>query len=427
MNTENQICDLSVIILAFNTANNLSILLPIVRQILNDINISYEIIVVDENATQETLSIVNENLCSLLTPDIKGYGSALQAGIKKAHGIYILTMEADLTYSPDFIQILWDTHQSADIIIASRYIRGGRAMMPLSRLVLSRILNQVFSRGLDLKVRDMSSGYRLYKASTIRRKLYKSKDFNILQEILVNALIEGYIVSEIPFTYQPRQHGSSHARVFKFGIKYTQTFYDLWKLRNSIASADYDARAFETFMPPQRYWQRQRFKHVIQMIRDENKCLDVGCGSSRILGALPKGSIGLDIQMRKLRYSRIYNKIYVNGSATSLPFANKSINCVICSQVIEHIPRGSVLSELDRVLLPNGLLILGTPDYSNWEWILIEKLYKLILPQAYADEHITHYTYQEIIYEFVEKRGYKMKDRRYILKGELILSLRKPK
>ena len=427
MNTENQICDLSVIILAFNTANNLSILLPIVRQILNDINISYEIIVVDENATQETLSIVNENLCSLLTPDIKGYGSALQAGIKKAHGIYILTMEADLTYSPDFIQILWDTHQSADIIIASRYIRGGRAMMPLSRLVLSRILNQVFSRGLDLKVRDMSSGYRLYKASTIRRKLYKSKDFNILQEILVNALIEGYTVSEVPFTYQPRLHGSSHARVFKFGIKYTQTFYDLWKLRNSIASADYDARAFETFMPPQRYWQRQRFKHVIQMIRDENKCLDVGCGSSRILGALPKGSIGLDIQMRKLRYSRIYNKIYVNGSATSLPFANKSINCVICSQVIEHIPRGSVLSELDRVLLPNGLLILGTPDYSNWEWILIEKLYKLILPQAYADEHITHYTYQEIIYEFVEKRGYKMKDRRYILKGELILSLRKPK
>ena len=153
----------------------------------------------------------------------------------------------------------------------------------------------------------------------------------------------------------------------------------------------------------------------------------MGFGSSRILGALPKGSIGLDIQMRKLRYSRIYNKIYVNGSATALPFANESIKCVICSQVIEHIPRGSVFSELDRVLLPNGLLILGTPDYSNWEWILIEKLYKLILPQAYADEHITHYTYQEIFYEFVEKRGYKMKDRRYILQGELILSLRKPK
>jgi dolichol-phosphate mannosyltransferase len=419
--------NLSIIIPALNEGKNLSLLLPKLRDILRVLNITYEIIIVTECADLETKTSIQENHCNLLSPESKGYGVALKSGIQGAQGNYILTMDADLSHSPDFIVTLWDARKRADIIIASRYVSGGRAIMPLSRLVLSKILNQVFSRGLDLKVRDMSSGYRLYKASTIRRKLYKSKDFNILQEILVNALIEGYTVSEVPFTYQPRLHGYSHARVFRFGIKYTQTFYDLWKLRNSIASADYDARAFETFMPPQRYWQRQRFKHVIQMIRDENKCLDVGCGSSRILGALPKGSIGLDIQMRKLRYSRIYNKIYVNGSATSLPFANESINCVICSQVIEHIPRGSVLSELDRVLLPNGLLILGTPDYSNWEWILIEKLYKLILPQAYADEHITHYTYQELINEFIGKRDYRIEARKYIMQGELILSLRKPK
>jgi SAM-dependent methyltransferase len=273
----------------------------------------------------------------------------------------------------------------------------------------------------------MSSGFRLYNSSIIKSRKYISLDLNILQEILVSALIDGYNVLEIPFTYQPRQLGTSHSRVFAFGLKYLQTFTRLWKIRNSISSADYDARAFDTLIPPQRYWQRQRFKLITEMIRHEENCLDVGCGSSRILGALPQGSIGLDIQMRKLRYSRRYSSnYYINASALKLPVADCTINCLICSEVIEHIPGRSVLSELDRVLCPHGLLVLGTPDYSRWEWLLIERIYKFVLPQAYADEHITHYTYTGIVHEFVNQRGYSVEATHYILHGELIVSLRKP-
>ena len=58
---------------------------------------------------------------------------------------------------------------------------------------------------------------------------------------------------------------------------------------------------------------------------------------------------------------------------------------------------------------------------------MIEWLYKILLPQAYADEHITHYTYQELVDEFVSKRGYTLEAVKYILKGELILALRKPR
>ncbi len=75
---------------------------------------------------------------------------------------------------------------------------------------------------------------------------------------------------------------------------------------------------------------------------------------------------------------------------------------------------------------PGGLLILGTPDYARWQWIVIEWLYQILLPQAYADEHITHYTYSELIGEFVEKRGYRLEAVQYILQGELIMGLRKP-
>lgn len=420
--------DLSVVIPARNEAKNLSSLLPQIVSVLTDLNISYEIIIVDAEADPDTYEVVQKYSVALLRPEHKGYGAALQAGFDKSCGSYIVTMDADLSHSPDFLISFWNDHNNSDILIASRYVGGGRAIMPWYRLILSKILNLVFSRGLDLKVRDMSSGYRLYRSSIIKSSKFISQDLNILQEILVYALIDGYNVLEIPFIYRPHQLGTSHYRVFRFGLQYLRTFSMLWKIRNSIASADYDARAFDTLMPPQRYWQRQRYKYITTMIPHEDKCLDVGCGSSRILGALHHGSTGLDIQMRKLRYSRCYSKNnYINGSALTLPIASKSIKCLICSEVIEHIPGRSVLSELDRVLSPDGLLILGTPDYSKWEWLLIERIYKLVLPQAYADEHITHYTYKEIINEFVNDRAYDVVAIRYILQGEMIICLHKPK
>jgi SAM-dependent methyltransferase len=236
----------------------------------------------------------------------------------------------------------------------------------------------------------------------------------------------GYQIVEIPFHYQSRH--SEYGRAIQFGWSYVRTFARLWKLRNSIASADYDARAYNALMPPQRYWQRQRYKIITDLISEngKEKCVDVGCGSSRIISALPQGSVVLDILIRKLRYARQFGRPAVQASIFNLPIPNEAFPSVLCSQVIEHVPRANVLDELDRILQPGGFLILGTPDYDRWQWLVIEWLYKVLLPQAYADEHITHYTYKELVDQFVSKRGYKLETAKYILKGELILGLRKP-
>jgi dolichol-phosphate mannosyltransferase len=418
--------DLSVLIPARSESNNLSLLLPQLWEVLNSLNIQSEIIIIDELADEETRKIARVNQAVLLTPPAQGYGAALQAGFQHACSDFVLTMDADFSHPPDFIRDLWAARFSAEMIIASRYVPGGKACMPRTRLWLSKVLNTFFSRGLDFPVRDMSSGYRLYAGSVLRNLTLNSMDFDILQEALVNILVEGYRVREVPFCYQPRRAGSSHARVLKFGIAYLKTFRRLWKLRNSIASADYDARAYVTLLPPQRYWQRQRYKIIVGKIRAETKCLDVGCGSSRIIGSLPEKSIAVDILARKLRYSRRYGKDLLQASGLCLPLSDETFPCVVCSQMIEHIPRGQVLDELDRVLQPGGRLVLGTPDYDHWQWRVTERIYKLVLPQAYADEHISHYTFKELENEFVTKRGYFLEDVRYILQGELILCLRKP-
>ena len=361
----NRNCKLSLFIISSKKTDDWAELLPQVRSALAPLNISYEILIAANSVNENVRQLIKQDQCTLISPSIKNYGSMLRAAIQQTNGDYIITMDADQIAPFDLLCNLWKARKSAEIIIGSRYIQGGTDVMPAIRKILSRLSNFVFSRGLDLQVGDMSSAFRLYKGDVVRNLSTESNDTNILQEILVKALMEGYQITEIPFNYQSRD--PTYTRALQFGSAYVKTFARLWKLRNSIASADYDARAYNALMPPQRYWQRQRYKIVTSLINEngKEKCLDVGCGSSRIIAALPKGSLALDILLRKLRYARRFGHPTVQGSIFDLPIPDESIPCVLCSQVIEHVPRANVLSELDRVLHPGGLLILGTPDYAN--------------------------------------------------------------
>ena len=98
---------------------------------------------------------------------------------------------------------------------------------------------------------------------------------------------------------------------------------------------------------------------------------------------------------------------------------------MLCSQVIEHVPKESpILNELCRVLKPGGRLVLGTPDYANWQWVYMEKLYGMV-PGGYKDEHISHYTRSELV-QLMTARGLRLEEERYILRGELIQAFRTP-
>ncbi|MBK7455575.1 MAG: glycosyltransferase [Anaerolineales bacterium] len=377
--------NLSIIIPVVNDVDDLSILLPQIRSVLDTLTIIYEIIIVDALGDENLLRVIQQNESQLLRQSANGYGTALVAGIQQSSGDYIVVMNADQAHPAAFLRDLWAVRESAEVVVASRYISNGQANMSSARKILSKVLNILFSRGLDLKIHDISSGFRLYKSCVIKNIATECTDYDILQEILVKLLMDGRQIREIPFSYQSPAHDNYFGRLMNFGWAYLKTFARMWKLRNSIASADYDVRAYDALMPPQRYWQRMRYKHITQLLAGQGQCLDVGCGSSRIVGALPPGSIALDILMRKLRYTRRFKRAAVQGSIFNLPVPNESFPCVLCSQVIEHVPRANVLDELDRVLQPGGFLILGTPDYANWQWVLIEWLYKILLPQAYAD------------------------------------------
>jgi dolichol-phosphate mannosyltransferase len=416
--------DLSIVIPALNERNNIAQLIPrLIEAMPADVH-TYEIIVVDGQSHNGTPQVAEELGARVVTQTRRGYGGALLEGFAQARGEYILTMDADLSHPPTFLEPMWQARTSAEVIVASRYVPGGTAAMPWLRRVLSRVLNIVFARSLSLPVRDVSSGFRLYKAAVLRTMPLCCSYFDVLEEILIQAHAEGWRITEVPFQYEARTSGKSHAALLKFGWAYLRTLLRMWRLRNSTDSADYDYRAYDSIIPLQRYWQRTRHRIVTDFARGGGKALDIGCGSSRILLDL-QDAVGLDIQIGKIRYLRRHQVRGLVGSIFALPFPDESFDCVICSEVIEHLPSDPVIfQEMARLLKPGGRLIIGTPDYGGLAWPFFEFLYARLAPGGYANEHITHYT-RRSLEEVLHRHGFRCQEVRWVGRAEMILKCAK--
>ncbi|MCL4218425.1 MAG: glycosyltransferase, partial [Candidatus Hydrogenedentes bacterium] len=238
---------LSVVIPALNEAPNLMLLLPLLREALDSLTESWEVLVIDGNSTDGTRSVVEQEGSPFryVCEENPGYGRAILRGVSEARGTHILTMDADMSHPAEFIRHLWDARNDADIVIASRYVAGGKADQPAFRLMLSKILNAFFGKGLSIPVLDLSSGFRLYRRRIFERFDIRFTNFVILVEILLRAFARGLHIKEVPFHYQPRVHGGSHARIIRFGMDYLRLFYRIWRIRNSVEFPDYDWRAHD--------------------------------------------------------------------------------------------------------------------------------------------------------------------------------------
>lgn len=418
--------DLSVVIPSKNEGPNLDVLLPKLQAALDELHLRTEILVVDAASDDGTPDIVASHGARYLSEKAKGYGHAILTGAQEARGAYIITMDADHSHPTKFIADLWAARDKGDLVIASRYVAGGDADQPWFRLMLSKILNAFFRIGLALPAQDLSSGFRLYNRRIFDGLEVRFTSFVFLVELLLQILRQGREIAEIPFHYEPRDKGQSHARIIAFGVDYCKLFYQMWRIRNSCTFPDYDWRAYKSRIPLQRWWHGKRIAHILRFTELNFPLVDVGCGSSRILAMLPSPTIGVDMNLSKLRFMKRTGRPRLRADGCRLPFPDASVATLVCSQVIEHIPDegGRMLDDFARVIRPGGCLVLGTPDYGNWQWRVTEWLYDRIVPDAYGQEHVNPYTF-ESLKKGLEARGFQVEDHAYICKGELIFRARK--
>lgn len=239
---------LSVIIPAYNEEKRIPKTLRDIHDYLKDQDYGWEIIVVSDGSTDNTVEVVKElssEIKNLLVIDFKenqGKGFGVKTGMLEAKGDYRLFTDADNSTSIDQIEGMWPEFEKGfDIVIGSRDVKGAelRPPQPLYR----RFLGEAFGFLVNLTcglwgIKDSQCGFKGFtqEAAEDIFPRAKIKGFAFDPEVLALAKRLGYNIKEIPVVWKNDPESKvNFANMVKMGK-------DLLRIRANIIKNKYDLR-----------------------------------------------------------------------------------------------------------------------------------------------------------------------------------------
>ncbi len=207
-----------VVIGTYNEAGNIPRLLPDIMEL----GPQYEAVVVDDNSPDGTghivseLAVNNQRIHLVNRPARLGYGTAYLRGFRTALNLgadYIVQMDADYSNNPRDIPRLVEAAEGADMVIGSRYVRGGSTSgWPLRRRLISRTASLIARLLLALPIHDCTGGFKCFRRSTLESINFadiRSRGFASSYEMNYLCHRSGRTLREIPIRFVDRQAGKS--------------------------------------------------------------------------------------------------------------------------------------------------------------------------------------------------------------------------
>src|SRR2546425_3765348 len=111
--------DMAVVIPAWNERENIELLLPALKEMIGDLGLKAEIVVVDGGSHDGTREAAERRGARPVLQQERGYGGALLAGFAATTAPYIVTMDADLSHRPGFLEGFLRRRNQAAAFIAS--------------------------------------------------------------------------------------------------------------------------------------------------------------------------------------------------------------------------------------------------------------------------------------------------------------------
>jgi glycosyltransferase involved in cell wall biosynthesis len=221
---------LSLVIPCYNEAGNLRELLKAIRTSVEQLQLSYEVIVTDDCSGDESWEILKELAAADSCIRVQklgarsGKSAAAWAGMRSARGRYIVTLDADLQNDPKDLPKLLEPLKQFDCVCGSR-VESRKHGDNFIRIVSSRIANWVRNKLSGDNISDAGCGYRAFKSECIA----DLKLFEGMHRFMGTLFkMEGFTVTEVPVSNHPRLAGQS-----KYGVwnRLFASFYDLLAVR----------------------------------------------------------------------------------------------------------------------------------------------------------------------------------------------------
>jgi len=223
--------ELSVILIAHNEED-------VIGKLIDGLLANYrekilEIVVVDDVSTDGTAEVVESRRKS--EPKIKlvrrqppcGVGRAIKTGFGNVdkRASYVLTMDSD------FVQSIGDVGRliarmeagGCDGVIGSRFVEGSRLeVYPLTKKIMNRLFHMVVWTLFNIKQKDLSNNFKLFKREITEKMPWRSDDFAINAETGILPILSGYKICEVPVSWIGRDEGQgkSKFKLFKVGLGY---------------------------------------------------------------------------------------------------------------------------------------------------------------------------------------------------------------
>jgi len=229
---------LSIVIPAYNEGQRIARTLSRIYDFLKTKKYDYEIIVVDDGSSDDTVSKARESLFSkegrlrVVSSGVNiGKGRAIKNGILKSSGELILFSDADLSTPIEEInRLLAYMEKGSDAVIGSRNTAGSKVMIhqPWYRELMGKTFNLFVKYLLIKDFNDTQCGFKLFRGSVARdiAGLMKIDGFAFDVEMLYIAKLKGYKIVEVGVCW--KNSADSKVRLFRSPAS---MFLDLFRIK----------------------------------------------------------------------------------------------------------------------------------------------------------------------------------------------------
>ncbi len=220
---------LSVVIPAHNESESIASAIIDLYKILSQEKIDHEIIVVNDNSSDDTVSVLRRlagevsTLVYYSNSGPNGFGYAVRYGLERFKGDCVAIMMADLSDDPvDLVRFYNELTKGYDCVFGTRWSKGGKVYdYPLTKRFINRLANTIVRVSFGLKYDDCTNAFKIYKKETIEGlKPFLAPHFNLTLELPLKAIVRGYNYSVLPNSWRNRKHGVSKLKIKEMGSRY---------------------------------------------------------------------------------------------------------------------------------------------------------------------------------------------------------------
>ena len=228
-----------IIIPTYNEKENVERMIDTIVSLAKE----FDVLFVDDNSPDGTADLIEKAIKK--TPErifIEKRTGKLGLGTAYIHGFkwsmdrnydFVFEMDCDFSHDPeDLLRLRKELEKGCDLVIGSRYCRGGKVKnWPLKRILMSYFASVYVRLILLISIKDTTAGFKGYRLEVLKKInldaiTFKGYAFQICMKYAV--LRHGYKAKEIPITFVDRVHGDSKMST---GI-FKEAFFGVWKMRH---------------------------------------------------------------------------------------------------------------------------------------------------------------------------------------------------